>query len=198
MVAVQQRATPHAPRPLPTFRFGGCLKKTHGFPGAVAHGGNTHGVQGTPADIAIYLAKGDVFPDQLAQRRVVEQRQRAADTDTVIKHGQQDAQTGAADFEPAVTVDIRWCQTLPETLQIGYGLVEGALVRRQHRRVDGAGGSAADDGKRVGVTGREYFRQALERTHLIGSACTAAGPERMRKNRDRFILNTNQQPCQYR
>ena len=63
----------------------------------------------------------------------------------------------------------------PHLFEFGHRQAIAARLRRQHDRVDGAGGRPADDRERIHRPLWQEFGQRLQHPDLKGTAGTAAG-----------------------
>jgi hypothetical protein len=114
---------------------------------------------------------GQALLEQLAQRRIVQQRDRIAPRKQ--HHRAQPARPRAQDVQGIGAVHVRAAHVLPEFKQVADGAREVVRVRGERGGVDRTGRGAAKDRERVACGLAQDVAQRLQHAHLVGGARAA-------------------------
>ena len=169
-----------APRALPRLHPRRALIKTHRLARGVARAGDAEGGQVAAVDRALDRREVEVLAEQVGERRIVEQRNRAAAESAAGEHG-EDPKQAVGERPPRIgAVDVVHAEVLPHHHQAPHAAAEVVGVGRHHGGVDGAGGSAADDGKGRVHLGRQQFGERPQHSNLVGGTRAASGHDQSR------------------
>jgi hypothetical protein len=116
----------------------------------------------------------ELLLQQLAQRRVVEQRFRRRQQPAAREHGEQPMQTGAQHAGGVGTKHLPDLEIAPDALEVADRDAEAIGMNGDCRGIHGARRGAGDHRKRIDGTRRQQIRERPQDAHLIGGPRAAS------------------------
>ncbi len=122
-------------------------------------------------------AEVEAVAQQLAQRRIVQQRSRRAAREPAQRQRRQPARAGDADTRRIGAINLMRIEVFPDAHQAGHPGPE--ILRRHGQRcgVKGAGRGAAKNRERIALRLVQQLANRLQHTDLIAGTRAAAGQD---------------------
>ena len=170
MVDRERRGAADAANPRPRRELGPPLKERYRPRSRVRRSRHRHGVEMPLLDRTANAVEAHVVREQLAQRRVIEQRRRIAHAEAA-EHDRGEPVQARLQHRPVIgAIDLARLEVAPDLLHVLDCALEMRGAPREHGRVDRAGRRAADDAERIGCTLRQDAGDRFQNADLIRTA----------------------------